>query len=331
MAKILLAYLAAIVAWSTTPIGIKYTSALLNPSMSLYYRFCVTALMGLVIVKVARIHMPWDRHAFKAYCILGAGLGGGLLCAYWGFQTLPSGLGAVIFGLSPIVAALIERALIPNYKISATRYLASLVGLGGLAIIFIGRNPALFGQTFELGENAYGYAGLIKGSLLLLLSLSIFNTAGVYLRKHVAVHNIQLNPFAISIGGFMVFSVISGLVLLLLLPWMPSLQTGPATTADLMKEGLGILYMAVVGSILGFSSYNYIVMRLSVQTAAMVNFVTPIVALGLGAWLNHEIILKSDYLGTVCVLMSIVLYLFGDQMLVRLKRQTAQTIGHQSI
>lgn len=331
MVKIVLAYAAAIVAWSTTPIGIKFTSVTLNPSLSLYYRFSVTALLGLLILKIARIHMPWDKVSVKAYVILGFSLGGGLLAAYRGFQTLPSGLGAVIFGLGPIVAALVERLLIPAHKVTLSRYLASLVGLVGLIVIFIGRNPNMLSPDMAAVDSRYEYSGIVNGAMYLFLSLVIFNYGGVNLRKHILANKMQTNPFAISIGGFMVFSVALGLVILAARPWMPSLYNGPATVSELMFESLGIVYMAVVGSIIGFSSYNYIVMRLSVQTASMVNFVTPIAALALGAWLNAEVIFKSDFVGTGCVLLSIMMYLFGDQVLSRFKRSSASMIERQVV
>lgn len=320
MYKVIFAYLAAIVAWSTTPIGIKFTSVTLHPMVSLYYRFTATALLGLLVIKVARVAMPWHVTAVKAYLILGFGLGSGLAAAYLGFQTLPSGLGAVIFGLSPIIAALVERMLVPNYKISTSRYFASAVGILGLLIIFVGRNPDLLATDQGALALKYDYVGLLRGSLYLMLSMVLFNIGGVGLRRYVAKHNLMLNPFAISVGGFCLFGLLMGMVLLASSFWSSALHIGPANQTELISEGLGIIYLALVGSIIGFSSYNYLMMRLSVQSAAMVNFVTPVVALGLGVWLNHEVVLLSDYAGTVCVLLSIGLYLFGDQLLVSSKR-----------
>jgi len=313
--KILFIYLSAVIAWSTTALGIQLSSETLHPLTSVYYRLTITTLLGIVILRLFKITIPWDKVSIKAYTILGTSVGGGLTIAYFGFQDIPSGLGAVIFGLSPIFVIIVERGLVPNARISLMKSFSAIVGLMGLAVIFIGRNPGLLNFDAQNDLGGVEYSELILSTILLMLSMVVFNIGAVILKSYVQENQLTLNPLTLSIGGFGLYSLFIGSLLLLMIPSMPTLAYGPEQTRVLYQETLSILYLAIVGSIAGFCSYNYIVLKVSVQAAAMVNFITPITALFLGVYVNNEVIIFSDYAGAGLVLFSILIYVFGDQAL----------------
>jgi drug/metabolite transporter (DMT)-like permease len=80
-----------------------------------------------------------------------------------------------------------------------------------------------------------------------------------------------------------------------------------------------IIYLGVMGSVVGFVSYYFVLARLSPSTVALATLITPISALFLGRWLNHENITASIFIGTACVLTGLVLHQFYEPLLKQIK------------
>ena len=62
-----------------------------------------------------------------------------------------------------------------------------------------------------------------------------------------------------------------------------------------IKSALSIVYLALVGSALGFPLYFYLLKKLSPERVAIITLITPITALLLGAFLNGEIITNHEH------------------------------------
>ena len=57
------AYLAVVIIWSTTPLGIVWSSETVDPTLALFLRMALAAVLGLAFVVVARIRLLWTRPA----------------------------------------------------------------------------------------------------------------------------------------------------------------------------------------------------------------------------------------------------------------------------
>jgi len=71
-----------------------------------------------------------------------------------------------------------------------------------------------------------------------------------------------------------------------------------------------IVYLGVMGSVVGFVSYYYVLSKLSPSTVALATLVTPVSALLLGKWFNHEIISFSIFSGTLFIMLGLIIHQF---------------------
>lgn len=78
--------------------------------------------------------VAWLRMAIAAlhsYGYAAQGIFGAMSATYVAVRYLPSGLISVIFGLSPVISALLARPLLREAPLAAHRWLACAVGLAG--------------------------------------------------------------------------------------------------------------------------------------------------------------------------------------------------------
>lgn len=79
--------------------------------------------------------MHWRRGALLTYLAGGLGIWGAMTSVYWGAQHIPSGMVSVIFGLSPVVTALMAAIWLGERAQTPFRLLGMALGLIGLALI----------------------------------------------------------------------------------------------------------------------------------------------------------------------------------------------------
>ena len=76
---------------------------------------------------------------------------------------------------------------------------------------------------------------------------------------------------------------------------------------------------SVLGSVLGFMLYYYMIKHMDTGRIALVNLITPVLALLLGHGLNNEAVLPQVWFGTALILMGLGLHRWGAQWLVFLR------------
>lgn len=72
-----------------------------------------------------------------------------------------------------------------------------------------------------------------------------------------------------------------------------------------------IIYLAFMGSALGFPLYYFCLKNLRAEQVALITLITPVTALLLGIWLNGEIISIHIWIGTAFIVSGLALYEFG--------------------
>ena len=81
-----------------------------------------------------------------------------------------------------------------------------------------------------------------------------------------------------------------------------------------LKPALSILYLAILGSAIGFPLYFYLLKKLKPERVAIVTLITPVTALLLGAMLNSEHISSKVWLGTGLILLGLAIYEYGKYL-----------------
>jgi drug/metabolite transporter (DMT)-like permease len=162
-----------------------------------------------------------------------------------------------------------------------------LLGLLGLVVVFA--------EGFSLAGAAWmGVAGITIGTTSQSLG-------AVLLQKMKT----DLPAISITAGSLVVATPLFLLNFALQQDWPDTIAT---TTA------LSIVYLAILGSAIGFPLYFYLLKNLSAERVALIALITPVSALLVGATLNDEIISTRVWLGTALIISGLAIYEYGKHL-----------------
>lgn len=288
-AKVSVVYLMVVLIWSTTPLGIVWSSESVHPTMAVLLRMVIAVILGLMVIGIKGIPLPKTKTAITLYAYSAIGIFGGMSMAYMAAGYLPSGTMSLIFGLSPLISALLARKLLDEPAFTLLRKMALAVALLGLTIVC--SNNFAFNQENWLGI------------LYILSAVFFFSLSGV-LVKGV---KIEINPLATTVGALLLTIPFFALVWVLMDGTLPFHQWQN-------RSVVSILYLGVFGSLIGFVGYYYILQKLEASTVALVTLMTPIIALAIGTIFNDETISMKLIIGATLVMLGLGLFLFGDRI-----------------
>lgn len=284
-----IAYLAVLLIWSTTPLGIVWSSESISPSMAVLLRMLIALVLGALVIKTKRINLPCHSQALKLYSFSALGIFGGMMFSYLAAGYLSSGVLSLVFGLSPVISALLARKILAEPKISSVRKGAMLMALAGLAIVCADN------FTFA-GDSVYGL-------FYVFLAVFFFSLSGVLVKSvTLAIH-----PLATTVGAL---SVATPLFLIAWIVLDGSLDIGQWQA----KSVWATVYLGVFGSLIGFYAYFTVLQKLSASTVTLITLITPVIALTLGALLNDEALHYKLVLGAFLVLFGLAIYHWGDMI-----------------
>ncbi|RHW77147.1 DMT family transporter [Colwellia sp. RSH04] len=293
---VIIAYLAVLLIWSTTPLGIIWSSESIPPSLAVLLRMIIAIILGGIIIKIKHITIPWHGMAFKLYSYSALGIFGGMMCSYLAASYLSSGIMSLVFGLSPILSAILARKILKEAKISAIKQVAMIIALLGLAIVC--------SENITIEGNSY------LGYIFILLAVFFFSLSGVLVKSvSLAIH-----PLATTIGS-LTFSLPLFLMTWLVLDGSLNIEQWQS------KSVWATLYLGVFGSLIGFYAYFYVLQKLTASTVTLITLVTPVIAITLGIFLNNEVLSASLLYGALIILLGLTCYHWGENVIAHLKNK----------
>ncbi len=279
---ILIAYFFVVLIWATTPLAIQWSSDSLSFIAAASLRMALALTIGLLINFVLRRKLFSDANAWRTYAAGAIGIFPNMPVVYWSAQFIPSGLIAVIFAMSPFVTGLMTIILLKQNPFNLRRMFALLLAVAGLIVIFH--------QQFQLSVNAlYGVAGI-------LLSCFLFGFSSVLVKKV----DVKTHAFDQMLGSLL-FSLPG-----LLISWWLLDGHLPLMISD--RSLAAISYLAILGSLLGITLFFYVLANMTATAVSMITFMTPILALLLGAVLAHESLSWQLWVGASCVITALLAY-----------------------
>jgi len=282
------AYIGVILIWSTTPLAIQWSGDEVGWLFGITTRMCIGVLTGLSIALLFRVRLPWHAAARRTYLAAGLGMFCAMTLVYWSARYIPSGWIAVLFGIAPMVTGVMAHIWLRETALSAARITGLLLGVAGLAIMMIG--------TRALGAGAaLGIAGM-------LCSVTAYSASAVAIKRIGA----DIPALATTIGGLA--------VTVALLLALYALAGEPLPVRIPLRAALSIAYLGVVGSVLGFGMYYYVLRHVEATRVALITLVTPVIALLLGNVLNGEVVHMEVWIGTATILAGLLLFEFGQRM-----------------
>jgi drug/metabolite transporter (DMT)-like permease len=222
----------------------------------------------------------------KSYLAGSLNLIGAQLFIYLAANYLTSGLMALIFGLSPLIAGLIGHVILKTHKLVWLQWLGMAVAVSGLTFVFA--------DSAESNVNPWGV-------VLMIISM-ISYISSIFWVKQI---NAPLKPMSQATGSL----IVSALGSLALIPfiWQHFPTQMPSTNAI-----IGFVFTMILSSIVAMLCYFWLIRRLAASTVSLSNVMTPIIALVLGATLNHEHISAHAVAGIAVVMLGIVMYFWKD-------------------
>ena len=162
--------------------------------------------------------------------------------------------------------------------------------IAGLGLALIGL-WLIFGQPWPGdGRATFGTLAVVVGMMTQALGL-------VWIKRI----NLRASPLAITTGSLSVATP------LFVLAWLvaDSAQLPHDITP---RAGAAIVYLGVLGSVVGFTLYYYIIKHLDAGRVALIMLITPVAALLLGQTLNAEFIPAMGWAGITLIGTGLVLY-----------------------
>ncbi len=285
------AYLGVILIWSTTPLAVKWSSQGAGFLFGVSARMLLGTVLCLLLLRILRVRLHWHRQARRTYMASSVGIYGAMLCTYWGAQYIPSGLVSVLFGLSPLLTAVLAALFLGERALTPARVAGILLGIGGLAVIF--RTQLTLQPT------------ALYGVLALVAAATLHATSTVLVKRIGA----DLPALSVNGGGLLVASA------LYLITWLVAGGHVPAEVPA--RAALSIVYLGVFATLLGFSLYFYALRHLAASHIGLIPLITPVTALLLGQYLNGEHVGHMIWAGTALISSGLVLHQWGDQFMPR--------------
>lgn len=284
---VLFAYFSVVLIWATTPLAIQWSSDSLSFIAAAVARMSIALAIALLVHGLLRKSLStyWQhRHIYFAASI---GIFPNMPVVYWGVQFIPSGLVAVIFAMSPFVTGLMTLWLLKQNPFTPRKVVALVMALAGLVVIF-------YHQLQFDERSVYGIASI-------LLSCVLFSFSSVWVKKLTQQETVTLDAFH-QASGALLFSL-PGLVL----SWW--LMDGALPQQVSVKSGASIIYLSIMGSLVGAALFFYILQRLSATAVSLITLMTPVLAIIIGKQLADEALSSQTLVGVVIVLFALLLYL----------------------
>ena len=283
--------------WGTTYLAIRIGVANLPPFLFTGLRFIAAGPLLLIILLLRKYKLPNKNDLFHLSISGLLLLGGGTGLVVFAEQWVPSGLTALLITTVPFWVVGINAIIPQGKKINSTVFLGLLLGLVGVGIIF--------GEDFvRLFDPAY-----LRGVIGLMFAVVLWSVGTLYSKyKKISVHPLMSAAMQMIIAGVIITTL--GLIL------------GEGSRLHFTNSSFySYLYLVIVGSIAGYSSYVYAVAHLPVSLVATYAYVNPIIALFLGWLVLDEKISLWVILAAVVILFGVTLVKKGSEknILVRKK------------
>ena len=201
---------------------------------------------------------------------------------YWAETVIPSGLASVLWGVFPMMMAFAGHHFLPGERLDARGFAGFSIGLLGVIVLFAT-------DLNEIGPDA-----LLLGAVLLLSPAAATIGQTIIKRDGGRASATLLNRNAMLIGAAWL--------------WLAALLTEhPFAVTWTPRAALTVTYLAVVGTVVTFGIYYWLLRYVASNKLSLIAYVTPALALWLGWLVEDEPLHITTLAGTALVLGGIAL------------------------
>ncbi len=252
-------WLVLCIIWGSTWLFIKVGLSDLPPLTFAGIRFVIASAILCLIIRVRRIALPTTKSDWWLLAITGVlafSLNYGLI--FWGEQYISSGLASLLQATIPAFGLVIAHFYLPTERMTPAKIVGITLGVLGVGVVFSN-------QLVVAGAQAFA------GSVALVFSSFFVAYSNVLIKARAT----RLDPAMIA-AGQMLFGLIP-----LLLIGIP-LEGNPFEFRWTTMAVISLLYLALVGSVIAFLLYYWLMKNMDVTKTMLIALVTPVVAVILG-------------------------------------------------
>lgn len=289
--KTIVVWLFLCLIWGTTwvfiAVGLKY----LPPMTFAATRFILAVSILAIIIFLQKIPLPKTAREWKLIALTGVlqfSLNYSLV--FWSEQYISSGLAAVLQAMITVFGLALAWIHLPSEKITWLKVFAVLLGITGVATIFI--------EQLQI-NNWMAFAGCAAV------------VVGAYAAAHASIL-IKAKGGKIHPASLVFCQMSCGVI--------------PIIIYALIKEGnpldfnwtwqaiVCILYLTIFGTIVAFWLYYWLLSKIESTKAMMISLVTPLLAVVIGAIFLGEKLPPQTFFGGILILASIGLIVFRKKI-----------------
>jgi len=260
-AQIIAAFASIYLVWGSTYLAIRYAIETIPPFIMGGIRFLISGALLYLWARSRGAPRPTRLHWRNAIIAGGFLLLGGNGAVMWAEQVVPSGMTALLVSILPFWLVIIEWVRPPRRRPSGAVLVGLVLGFIGIIVL--------------VGPSDVGGHGDVSpiGALVLILGSLSWAIGSFWSR------DAQLPESGLLTTGM---EMLGGGVLLLLVGTVTG-EFSDFNIHGVSKESaVGLLYLITFGSLLGFTSYIWLLDKVSPAHLGTYAYVNPIVAVLLG-------------------------------------------------
>jgi len=280
------------VVWGSTYLGIMLAIRTMPPFLMSSVRFLLAGAFLFALSPHRRVSLrAWAAAFVVGGALLTIGNGG----ITWAEQRVDSGTAALLVATMPLWLALFDRVVFGR-RLSGAGWTGLLVGLGGVALLV---SPGGGGTDLLGGLACVGCAAAWAAGTLYARHAPLPSQPGLASGMEMLAGGVLLAVAGLAAG-----------------------EGGAVHLSQISVESLlAVAYLVVIGSIVAFSCFQWLLHNAPITTVATYAYVNPVVAVLLGAAFLGEPLTMQTLVAGAAIVASVVLIVGGGR--VRLPRLRA--------
>lgn len=277
--------------WGSTWIAIKLGLQDSPPMYTLLLRFIVATAIVNLIVLIKKFKYP---STLKELWYLGYP---GIFmftityfCTYHAEQHISSALTAVLYASIPLDVALLSVWFLPGERIRTLGWCGLFCGFLGIVLI----------SYDQLMHSAWSF----YGSMLAIIGAFGSAVATITIKRRQSNALASQTNVLVTVAVQMFFGLLPMLILTPLMEDWSQVTLSPLTVGT-------ILYLAVIGTVVAFLSYYWLLTKLRAVVISLTAFVIPLVAIIIGVLFFDEHFRGMLIPGTMLILLSVLLVMYS--------------------
>jgi drug/metabolite transporter (DMT)-like permease len=285
--KKIIVWLILCLIWGSTWIFIKIGLRDLPPISFASARFIVSAAIVFALIRSQKISIPrtgmeWRLLALTGFLQFALNYGS----VFWSEQYITSGLAAVLQATITVFGLVLAWIFLPSERITFQKLFAVIIGIFGVAVIFIDQLKVENWMAF------LGCVGIVGGSYCAA-------QASILIKARAT----SIHPASLLFGQMIC-------ALPFIITYSLCVEGNPTGFRWSGTAIVCVLYLSLIGTIAAFWLYYWLLKRVESTKAMMISLVTPLLAVLIGAVTVGETLPPQTFAGGTMIIGSIGLIVF---------------------